>query len=136
MCRCGATMHKSQKTKGRVSNPEIWWFDIGACVQICFYTWTCLKDLKMCQRFSWLVHTYTFTKHFLVSPHNALPTGKKDVCEHSFKQMITIQQAFLLSSGGNAVFYKPAGVASEIRSGYLIKSPPSKKMKAEVTDLA
>uniref|UniRef100_A0A7N6BYN4 PH domain-containing protein n=1 Tax=Anabas testudineus TaxID=64144 RepID=A0A7N6BYN4_ANATE len=35
------------------------------------------------------------------------------------------------SKGGNAVFYKPAGVATEIRSGWLVKSPPSKKMKTE-----
>lgn len=34
------------------------------------------------------------------------------------------------------MFYKPAGVATEIRSGWLVKSPPSKKMKTEVTDLA
>uniref|UniRef100_A0A3Q3EEE0 Pleckstrin homology domain containing S1, tandem duplicate 3 n=1 Tax=Labrus bergylta TaxID=56723 RepID=A0A3Q3EEE0_9LABR len=39
--------------------------------------------------------------------------------------------AFLLLSGGNAVFYRPVGGAKEIRSGYLFKSPPQKRLKAE-----
>ncbi|KAM3592551.1 uncharacterized protein V6R79_021145 [Siganus canaliculatus] len=34
-------------------------------------------------------------------------------------------------TGGNAVFYKPVGIATEIRSGYLFKSPPSKRLKTE-----
>ncbi|XP_028990984.1 pleckstrin homology domain-containing family S member 1-like isoform X2 [Betta splendens] len=34
-------------------------------------------------------------------------------------------------SSKNAVFYKLAGAETEIRSGYLFKSPPSKRMKAE-----
>ncbi|XP_060884593.1 pleckstrin homology domain-containing family S member 1-like isoform X2 [Labrus mixtus] len=33
--------------------------------------------------------------------------------------------------GGNAVFYRPVGGAKEIRSGYLFKSPPQKRLKAE-----
>ncbi|XP_056222452.1 pleckstrin homology domain-containing family S member 1-like isoform X1 [Seriola aureovittata] len=37
------------------------------------------------------------------------------------------------SIGGNAVFYRPAEVSTEIRSGYLYKSPPPKRLKAEVT---
>ncbi|KAM6963470.1 pleckstrin homology domain-containing family S member 1-like [Tautogolabrus adspersus] len=34
-------------------------------------------------------------------------------------------------NGGNAVFYRPVGGATEIRSGYLFKSPPHKRLKAE-----
>ncbi|XP_034050186.1 pleckstrin homology domain-containing family S member 1-like isoform X2 [Thalassophryne amazonica] len=34
-------------------------------------------------------------------------------------------------SGGKAVFYKPVGGVTEIRSGYLYKSPPSKLLKTE-----
>ncbi|XP_041672064.1 pleckstrin homology domain-containing family S member 1-like [Cheilinus undulatus] len=33
--------------------------------------------------------------------------------------------------GGSAVFYKPVGGATEVRSGYLFKSPPQKRLKAE-----
>uniref|UniRef100_UPI0037E9BA76 pleckstrin homology domain-containing family S member 1-like isoform X2 n=1 Tax=Semicossyphus pulcher TaxID=241346 RepID=UPI0037E9BA76 len=33
--------------------------------------------------------------------------------------------------GGNAVFYRPVGVTTEIRSGYLFKSPPQKRLKTE-----
>lgn len=39
-------------------------------------------------------------------------------------------------TGGSAVFYTPGAVATEIRSGYLFKSPPPKRMKSEVTDSA
>ncbi|XP_071318417.1 pleckstrin homology domain-containing family S member 1-like [Trachinotus anak] len=35
------------------------------------------------------------------------------------------------SPGGNAIFYRPAEQMTEIRSGYLYKSPPPKKWKAE-----
>ncbi|XP_054455489.1 pleckstrin homology domain-containing family S member 1-like [Anoplopoma fimbria] len=35
------------------------------------------------------------------------------------------------STGGNTVFYKPIGETTEIRSGYLFKSPPQKRMKTE-----
>ncbi|CAJ1081021.1 pleckstrin homology domain-containing family S member 1-like [Xyrichtys novacula] len=35
------------------------------------------------------------------------------------------------SIGGNAVFYRPVGGTTEIRSGYLYKSPPPKRLKAE-----
>ncbi|XP_070783400.1 pleckstrin homology domain-containing family S member 1-like isoform X2 [Enoplosus armatus] len=35
------------------------------------------------------------------------------------------------STGGSAVFYRPAGVINEIRSGYLFKSPPPKRLKTE-----
>lgn len=38
----------------------------------------------------------------------------------------------LLPSGGNAVFYKPVGVTTEIRAGYLVKSPPMARFKTEV----
>ncbi|XP_017289266.1 pleckstrin homology domain-containing family S member 1 isoform X1 [Kryptolebias marmoratus] len=34
-------------------------------------------------------------------------------------------------NGGRAVFYKPFTVATEIRSGYLYKSPPQKRLKPE-----
>ncbi|XP_067432062.1 pleckstrin homology domain-containing family S member 1-like [Thunnus thynnus] len=34
-------------------------------------------------------------------------------------------------STGGAVFYRPAGNVMEIRSGYLFKSPPSKRLKTE-----
>ncbi|XP_013863031.1 pleckstrin homology domain-containing family S member 1 isoform X2 [Austrofundulus limnaeus] len=34
-------------------------------------------------------------------------------------------------NGGRAVFYKPFTVAKEIRSGYLYKSPPQKRLKPE-----
>lgn len=50
--------------------------------------------------------------------------------------MITKQQAFILPSGGNAVFYRPVGTTTEIRSGYLFKSPPPKLLKTEVTESA
>ncbi|XP_034564556.1 pleckstrin homology domain-containing family S member 1-like [Notolabrus celidotus] len=33
--------------------------------------------------------------------------------------------------GGSAVFYKPVGGTTEIRSGYLYKSPPQKRLKTE-----
>ncbi|XP_074475829.1 pleckstrin homology domain-containing family S member 1-like isoform X2 [Sebastes fasciatus] len=35
------------------------------------------------------------------------------------------------STGGSAVFYKPVGVTTEVRSGYLFKSPPQKRLKTE-----
>ncbi|TDG97961.1 hypothetical protein EPR50_G00213760 [Perca flavescens] len=35
------------------------------------------------------------------------------------------------NAGGNAVFYKPVAVTTEIRSGYLFKSPPQKMLKTE-----
>nr|XP_046232315.1 pleckstrin homology domain-containing family S member 1-like isoform X2 [Scatophagus argus] len=35
------------------------------------------------------------------------------------------------STGGNTVFYKPVGITTGIRSGYLFKSPPPKRMKTE-----
>lgn len=44
-------------------------------------------------------------------------------------------QVFHWSSGGSAVFYKPAGVTMEIKSGYLLKSPPPKQLRAEVTEI-
>ncbi|KAM7370775.1 hypothetical protein PAMP_010296 [Pampus punctatissimus] len=34
-------------------------------------------------------------------------------------------------SAGETVFYRPAGAVKEIRSGYLFKSPPSKRLKTE-----
>ncbi|XP_075884241.1 pleckstrin homology domain-containing family S member 1-like isoform X2 [Nelusetta ayraudi] len=33
--------------------------------------------------------------------------------------------------GGSAVFYKPVGVTTEIKSGFLLKSPPPKQFKTE-----
>ncbi|KAI3365243.1 hypothetical protein L3Q82_010336, partial [Scortum barcoo] len=38
---------------------------------------------------------------------------------------------FISSSGGNAVFYRPIGITTEIRAGYLYKSPPPKLLKTE-----
>ncbi|XP_071776449.2 pleckstrin homology domain-containing family S member 1-like isoform X1 [Centroberyx gerrardi] len=35
------------------------------------------------------------------------------------------------ASGGNTVFYKPVDVVSEMRSGYLYKSPPSRRLTTE-----
>lgn len=35
------------------------------------------------------------------------------------------------STGGSAVFYKPVGVTTEVRSGYLFKSPPQKRLNTE-----
>ncbi|XP_029312578.1 pleckstrin homology domain-containing family S member 1-like [Cottoperca gobio] len=35
------------------------------------------------------------------------------------------------SAGGNTVFYKPFGVTTEVRSGYLCKSPPPKRLNTE-----
>uniref|UniRef100_A0A3Q3KFI1 PH domain-containing protein n=1 Tax=Monopterus albus TaxID=43700 RepID=A0A3Q3KFI1_MONAL len=35
------------------------------------------------------------------------------------------------SAGGSARFYRPVGVATEIKSGFLFKSPPSKRLKKE-----
>ncbi|KAL7372692.1 hypothetical protein ABVT39_020793 [Epinephelus coioides] len=35
------------------------------------------------------------------------------------------------STGGSAVFYRPVGTTTEVRSGYLFKSPPQKRLKAE-----
>ncbi|XP_038591167.1 pleckstrin homology domain-containing family S member 1-like isoform X1 [Micropterus salmoides] len=35
------------------------------------------------------------------------------------------------NTGGNAVFYKPVGITTEIRSGYLFKSPPQGRLKTE-----
>ncbi|XP_070708593.1 pleckstrin homology domain-containing family S member 1-like isoform X2 [Pempheris klunzingeri] len=35
------------------------------------------------------------------------------------------------STGGSAVFYRPAGITTEIRSGYLYKSPPPKRLTTE-----
>ncbi|XP_078135067.1 pleckstrin homology domain-containing family S member 1-like isoform X1 [Sander vitreus] len=35
------------------------------------------------------------------------------------------------NTGGNAVFYKPVAVTTEIRSGYLFKSPPQRMLKTE-----
>ncbi|TKS89627.1 Pleckstrin -like proteiny domain-containing family S member 1 [Collichthys lucidus] len=35
------------------------------------------------------------------------------------------------STGGNAVFYKPVAITTEIRAGYLVKSPPPKRLKTE-----
>lgn len=34
------------------------------------------------------------------------------------------------------MFYKPVGITTEIRAGYLVKSPPMKRFKTEVTELA
>lgn len=50
--------------------------------------------------------------------------------------MTANQQAFLLLSGGNAVFYRPVAITTEIRAGYLFKSPPPKRLKTEVTEFA
>ncbi|XP_030019082.1 pleckstrin homology domain-containing family S member 1 isoform X2 [Sphaeramia orbicularis] len=35
------------------------------------------------------------------------------------------------STGGSAVFYRPVGGVTEIRAGYLFKSPPQKRLKTE-----
>ncbi|XP_042364564.1 pleckstrin homology domain-containing family S member 1-like isoform X2 [Plectropomus leopardus] len=35
------------------------------------------------------------------------------------------------STGGSAVFYRPVGTTTEVRSGYLFKSPPQKRLQAE-----
>ncbi|XP_068439700.1 pleckstrin homology domain-containing family S member 1-like [Clinocottus analis] len=35
------------------------------------------------------------------------------------------------NTGGNAVFYKSIGLTTELRSGYLFKSPPQKRLKTE-----
>ncbi len=49
-------------------------------------------------------------------------------------QITAKQKAFLLPSG--STFYKQAGIATEIRTGYLLKSPPSSRIKTEVTQSA
>ncbi|XP_010740370.3 pleckstrin homology domain-containing family S member 1 [Larimichthys crocea] len=35
------------------------------------------------------------------------------------------------TGGGNAVFYRPVAITTEIRAGYLFKSPPPKRLKTE-----
>ncbi|XP_037319499.2 uncharacterized protein LOC119212814 isoform X4 [Pungitius pungitius] len=35
------------------------------------------------------------------------------------------------NKSGNAVFYKPIGKTAEVRSGYMLKSPPPKRLKTE-----
>lgn len=46
--------------------------------------------------------------------------------------MVKKQQAFLLPSG-NTSFYIPVGLTTEIRKGYLLKSPPPTRWRSEVT---
>lgn len=45
---------------------------------------------------------------------------------------LVLVNAHALPSGKSAMFYKPAGEAKEVRSGYLYKSPPQKALKTEV----
>lgn len=45
------------------------------------------------------------------------------------------QSALLFSSAHSATFYTSGGIHTEVRSGYLLKSPPQNKFKTEVTEL-
>ncbi|XP_036936289.1 pleckstrin homology domain-containing family S member 1-like isoform X1 [Acanthopagrus latus] len=47
-----------------------------------------------------------------------------------FRCGVTMHKS-MRNTGGSAVFYTPGAVATEIRSGYLFKSPPPKRMKSE-----